>query len=59
MTWSPAFSRAFARLLVFTLTFHWTAIHFVFQLLVVAEGEIQKQQKYYVGFISGLSRDFR
>jgi len=29
------------------------------RLLVVAEGEIQKQQKYYVGFISGLSRDFR
>lgn len=29
------------------------------QLLVVAEGEIQKQQKYCVGFISGLSRDFR
>lgn len=29
------------------------------RLLVVAEGEIQKQQKYYVGFISGLCRDFR
>ena len=31
----------------------------LFKLLVVAEGEIQKQQKYYVGFISGLCRDFR
>ncbi|EDO45267.1 predicted protein [Nematostella vectensis] len=27
--------------------------------LVVAEGELQRQQKYYIGFISGLSRDFR
>ncbi|XP_031555212.1 uncharacterized protein LOC116292103 isoform X2 [Actinia tenebrosa] len=27
--------------------------------LLVAEGELQKQQKYYVGFLSGISRDFR
>ena len=37
----------------------WRSHVLFFQLLVVAEGEIQKQQKYYVGFISGLSRDFR
>ncbi|KAK3744757.1 hypothetical protein QZH41_013306, partial [Actinostola sp. cb2023] len=27
--------------------------------LLVAEGELQKQQKYFIGFIGGISRDFR
>ena len=29
------------------------------QALIVAEGEIQRQQQYFVGFLTGIARDFR
>ena len=32
---------------------------FCFQALIVAEGEIQRQQQCFIGFLTGLGRDFR